>query len=163
MLTCGYNLRAGTIQGRVQLISFGHDSCNWTIECWATPTKIIVHAHGVGTIQGQGLFQRQMTNAGTIQGWEEFEEIRYVEHIPPTRTLYLHCVYGHMSLASTGASCMQYIHLTISTKQVVCTSSSLHNRYGQWAWLWWPMEGCYLWHPWAVLNYLKHTWLIRYT
>ena len=32
-------------------------SCNQTSDCWATPITIIVHAHGAGTIQGQGLFR----------------------------------------------------------------------------------------------------------
>ena len=31
-------------------------SCNQTSDRWVTPITIIVHAHGAGTIQGQGLF-----------------------------------------------------------------------------------------------------------
>ena len=32
-------------------------SCDQTIKHWATPTKIIVHTHGVGTIQGWDLIR----------------------------------------------------------------------------------------------------------
>ena len=44
------------------------------------PTKIIVHVHGVGTIQGQAfLFSlSQKSGVETIQGREEFKEIRYI-------------------------------------------------------------------------------------
>ena len=47
------------------------------------PTKIIVHAEGVGTIQGRGFISfssSQITRAGTIQGREELKEIRYIRN-----------------------------------------------------------------------------------
>ena len=35
--------------------TFRHYLCDRTIECWAMPTKTIVHVHRAGTIQGWGL------------------------------------------------------------------------------------------------------------
>ena len=66
-------------------------SNDWTVEHWATPTKIIMHTHGVGTIRGWGyLVQLEPDNqcGNSSRGRENSRDMVYTHnYIPSSNSL----------------------------------------------------------------------------